>query len=134
MVSGGEFSHWTAPDSEGAPSSTGRISSAALGFTFIIIAELAAIMAGLSFMTTLGSRLASVITAGLSPLAGFAATMAGPPFMTTVGSLGLAFIIIAGLSPLVGSADITAGPPFTTTVGSVGLAFIIIAGLSPLAG
>lgn len=61
-----------------------------------------------------GSRLASVITVGLSPLAGLAAIMAGPPFMTTVGSVGLAFIIIDGLSPSPGFADIMA-PPFMAT-------------------
>src|SRR5277367_5102734 len=115
MVSGGEFSHSTAPDSEGAPPSTGRVSSTALGFAFIIMAGLAAIIAGPPFITTVGSvGLAFIIMAGLSPPAGLADIIAGPPFITTVGSVGFAFIIMVGLSLPPRFADIMA-PPFMTT-------------------
>src|SRR5271165_6446031 len=92
MVSGGEFSHSTAPESEGAAPSTGRASVVKLGFAFIIMA-------------------------GLSPAAaGFADIIAGPLFMTTLGSVGLAFIIMAGFSlPGAELAAVIAGPSVMTT-------------------
>ena len=97
---GGEFSHWTAPASDGSEPSTGRASGAGAFAAFIIAA-------GLPFIAIVGA-LALFIIAGLALIIapppsgvtteddGSAATL---PFIAMVGALAL--IIIAGLALII---------------------------------
>ncbi len=111
-ASGGEFSHSTAPESDGNAPSTGRFAAAAgAGAAFIIAA-------GLAFIAIVGAL-------ALIAIEGLALIIAPPPAVTTEddGSAsalpaGVPFIAIVGALPLIaidGLAPIIAPPPAITT-------------------